>query len=313
MYRQTMAVDAARKSTAEAMPPGNTAQKERLELAGRLSEDDEGGCWNDWEICCECGDNDKQHWQVHETPLVQCSKCHKWEHYECVAWQDEDNELDHVCRRCEPIIEVTSTLVVCPAAIAAQWVSEVAKHTAGGSMNVLRYDGASKRGGVSRARLATYDLVVTTYDALRQDIHKLQPPKRSGRKFARGSYDTGGFNPYIEPDYEDEEYASTSSVKRKKRKRKEPVAPSRTQIISPLTTVCWRRVCLDEAQQVESTATAAAKMALELEARYRWCVTGTPLQSGMDDIYGLFLFLGRPLKAHQHRTRTFPSLLFILC
>ena len=62
--------------------------------------------------------------------------------------------------------------------------------------------------------------------------------------------------------------------------------------ISPLATVRWRRVCLDEAQQVESTATMAAKMALELDSRYRWCVTGTPLQSGLNDIYGLMLFLG---------------------
>jgi E3 ubiquitin-protein ligase SHPRH len=43
--------------------------------------------------------------------------------------------------------------------------------------------------------------------------------------------------------------------------------------------------------QVESTATKAAMMALQLTTRHRWCVTGTPVQRGLEDLYGLFLFL----------------------
>lgn len=42
---------------------------------------------------------------------------------------------------------------------------------------------------------------------------------------------------------------------------------------------------------VESAATKAAMMALHLETHYRWCVTGTPIQRGLEDLYGLFLFL----------------------
>ena len=62
---------------------------------------------------------------------------------------------------------------------------------------------------------------------------------------------------------------------------------------SPLQGVLWWRICLDEAQKVENTATGAAEMALRLSAVNRWCVTGTPIGRGrLEDLYELVLFLG---------------------
>ena len=43
---------------------------------------------------------------------------------------------------------------------------------------------------------------------------------------------------------------------------------------------------------VESVTTATAEMALKLSAVNRWCVTGTPISTGVQDLYGLLLFLG---------------------
>jgi len=43
---------------------------------------------------------------------------------------------------------------------------------------------------------------------------------------------------------------------------------------------------------VESTTAKAAEVALHLQSVHRWCVTGTPIQRDLADIYGLLLFLG---------------------
>lgn len=62
-------------------------------------------------------------------------------------------------------------------------------------------------------------------------------------------------------------------------------------IPTPLTRLCWWRVCLDEAQMVETSTAKAAEMAGKLPARHRWCITGTPLSRGLEDLFGLLYFL----------------------
>ena len=49
---------------------------------------------------------------------------------------------------------------------------------------------------------------------------------------------------------------------------------------------------LDEAHNIKERATNTAKATFELQATYRWCLSGTPLQNRVGELYSLVRFLG---------------------
>lgn len=51
-------------------------------------------------------------------------------------------------------------------------------------------------------------------------------------------------------------------------------------------------VVLDEAHNIKERSTNAAKAAFALKAKYRWCLSGTPLQNRVGELYSLVRFLG---------------------
>lgn len=60
---------------------------------------------------------------------------------------------------------------------------------------------------------------------------------------------------------------------------------------SVLQHVDWFRVVLDEAHIIKEVNTVQSKAASALTAERRWCLTGTPIQNKLDDLYALIKFL----------------------
>eukprot|EP00898_Chlorokybus_atmophyticus_P007364 jgi/Chlat1/7629/Chrsp64S07159 len=214
---------------------------------------------------------------------VQCEVCYAWQHAYCVEYdlRLSDPELIriagrdfvYVCSTCRCLCAGTvveedcgSTLIVCPASILQQWQEEIKKHVQAGELRVFTYEGVravrAKAQALSAYHLATADIVLTTYETLRADVH----------------HDTEG---------------DTGCVRITRQAKRFKIVPT------PLTRLHWWRVCLDEAQMVESSTAQATEMALRLKAKHRWCITGTPIERGLEDLYGLLRFLNaRPYSEH---------------
>lgn len=58
-----------------------------------------------------------------------------------------------------------------------------------------------------------------------------------------------------------------------------------------LFSVRWFRVVLDEAHTIKSSKSQISMAAAALVADRRWCLTGTPIQNNLEDIYSLLRFL----------------------
>ena len=60
---------------------------------------------------------------------------------------------------------------------------------------------------------------------------------------------------------------------------------------SLLHTVDWNRIVLDEAHKIKARTTNTAKCIYALKSTTKWCLTGTPLQNRVGELYSLVGFL----------------------
>jgi E3 ubiquitin-protein ligase SHPRH len=146
-----------------------------------------------------------------------------------------------------------ATLIITPPAILEQWKQEIQNHAP--SLCVFHYTGLQQHQKMSDEELvrmvAENDVVLTTYNILAKEVHH-----------------------------------SGDAPKRNLRKEKRFEARK-----TPLVRISWWRVCLDEAQMIESGVSNAAKVARLIPRQNAWAVTGTPIRKDIKDLFGLLLFL----------------------
>ncbi|CAL8087779.1 unnamed protein product [Orchesella dallaii] len=197
--------------------------------------------------------------------IVKCSVCSSSQHAECVGFDRTLKMLfqrlgrSYLCPHCESLeapFETKSTLIITPQSISHQWIKEIQRHVQNHRLNILFYKGVSTHGYIPPAKLARYDIVITTYSVLSSEL-----------------------------DYVDLPHCSSTDGRRFRNPKRFLTIPS------PLTSVLWWRVCLDEAQMVEGIGTKMSIMAGKITATHRWCVTGTPVNKGLQDLFGLFVFM----------------------
>ncbi|XP_062013233.1 helicase-like transcription factor CHR28 isoform X1 [Rosa rugosa] len=174
------------------------------------------------------------------------------------------------------------TLVVCPTSVLRQWAEELRnKITEKAKLSVLVYHGGNRTR--DPCELAKYDVVLTTYSIVSMEVPK--QPLADGEdeeKGKREEYDS----PHMGFSSKKRKYPNKCS---KGKKGLETAALE--SLARPLAKVGWFRVVLDEAQSIKNHRTQVARACWGLRAKRRWCLSGTPIQNAIDDLYSYFRFL----------------------
>ena len=154
------------------------------------------------------------------------------------------------------------TLVVCPTSVLRQWQRELeSKVSKSANMRVLVHHGVGR--AKLAAELAAYDVVLTTFAVVGLEV--ASPPVAPAGAPRDGA------------DASADGLAAPCDA----------AAPSGGAIGG----VEWFRVVLDEAQSVKNARSQVAAAVSAVAAKCRWCLSGTPLQNNVDDLFSYFRFL----------------------
>eukprot|EP00250_Pteridium_aquilinum_P018413 c24079_g1_i1 orf=750-3974(-) len=171
------------------------------------------------------------------------------------------------------------TLVVCPTSVLRQWAHEVKEKVAPEfALSVHLYHGSSRT--KDPFELAKHDIVLTTYAIVSLEVPKQPLPDEK---------EADGRNPAL--------YSLTGlmgteeKISSRKKTGKGKKTDGDNEKAGPLAKVAWFRVVLDEAQSIKNRRTQAARACWGLRAKRRWCLSGTPIQNTIDDLYSYFRFL----------------------
>lgn len=150
--------------------------------------------------------------------------------------------------------KIKTTLIVAPVALLKQWEREIETRVKPEhKLSVLLYHGVAKRANMKFKDLSKYDIVLTTYGLLSR------------------------------------EYKEHFGVESKQSRK--PNVPGTHNSIFYQTDSVWFRVVLDEAQYIKNKNTLSSKACSALESNFRWCLSGTPMQNSVVELYSLLRFL----------------------
>lgn len=179
------------------------------------------------------------------------------------------------------------TLVVCPTSVLRQWADELnSKVSQKANLSVLVYHGSNRT--KDPFELAKYDVVLTTYSIVSMEVPK-QPLVDKEDDENRKS-DVNGIC-HLQLSSSRKRKHPSGSNKRRSKDGKELEGALLESVAGPLSKVGWFRVVLDEAQSIKNHKTQVARACWGLRAKRRWCLSGTPIQNAIDDLYSYFRFL----------------------
>jgi SNF2 family DNA or RNA helicase len=164
--------------------------------------------------------------------------------------------------RADPKSKVKATLVVAPSSLVNQWMNEISTHADISKFGrVLQYRSGSR--GISADPVADFSdsfVVITSYSEVVRSWPKKDPPPElcTGRAIS-------------------EWWEQQRSTK-----------------IGVLHKVTWRRVVIDEAHLIKNHLSRTSEAVCQLKGKFRWALSGTPVQNKIEEFFAFFHFLQIP-------------------
>ncbi|GBB95467.1 hypothetical protein RclHR1_02540021 [Rhizophagus clarus] len=168
---------------------------------------------------------------------------------------DDDNSIGS--------LKSKGTLIICPLSTVANWEEQLVNHVQKEALKVYVYHGGSRTSDPSD--LIDYDVVITTYNVSGTEFSKQSKSQKNQQ--SKNASDDSQIN--VVNDSE----------------------PANSPTTSALQQIHWFRIILDEAHIIKDVTTVQSKAACSLKAERRWCLTGTPIQNKVEDLFALIKFL----------------------